>query len=148
MTFWQTARQFGGGGARARGTIRDCSEMKVQGWSRRGSPRLRQRHVPQNHAPAMVGWSNNRVDNAGDSVQRHNARRIRGSTLRAQAATHGVPERSAALLDKLHVGEFTKSRPRRSTITPWSRARTPVVRRQLGHEHIPTRFVDDVERFI
>ena len=55
----------------------------------------------------------------------------------------------AALLDKLHVGEFTKSRPRRSNDNALVEGKNAhVVRRQLGHEHIPTRFADDVERFL
>ena len=55
----------------------------------------------------------------------------------------------AKLLNKLRVGEFTKSRPRRSNdnaLVEGKNAR--VVRRHLGHEHIPIRFADDVERFL
>ena len=55
----------------------------------------------------------------------------------------------AALLDKLHVGEFTKSRPRRSNDNALVEGKNAhVVRKQLGHEHIPVRFAADVERFL
>ena len=54
----------------------------------------------------------------------------------------------AALLNKLHVGEFTKSRPRRSNDNALVEGKNAhVVRRQLGHEHIPVRFADDVDVF-
>ena len=55
----------------------------------------------------------------------------------------------AALLGKLHVGEFTKSRARRSNDNALVEGKNAhVVRKQLGHEHIPTRFADDVDRFL
>ena len=55
----------------------------------------------------------------------------------------------AALLEKLHVGEFTKSRPRRSNDNALVEGKNAhVVRRHLGHEHIPIRFADDVDRFL
>ena len=53
----------------------------------------------------------------------------------------------AALLNKLHV-EFTKSRPRRSNDNALVEGKNAhVVRKHLGHEHIPVRFADDVDRF-
>ena len=58
-----------------------------------------------------------------------------------------VNRRVAALLNKLHV-EFTKSRPRRSNDNALVEGKNAhVVRRHLGHEHIPIRFADDVDRF-
>ena len=55
----------------------------------------------------------------------------------------------ARLLNKLHVSEFTKSRPRRSNDNALVEGKNAhVVRRQLGHEHVPIRFADDVERFL
>ncbi len=58
------------------------------------------------------------------------------------------PRHVAALLNKLHVGEFAKSRPRRSNDNALVEGKNAhVVRRQLGHEHIPVRFADDVDVF-
>ena len=58
-----------------------------------------------------------------------------------------VNRRVAKLLNKLRV-EFTKSRPRRSNDNALVEGKNAhVVRRQLGHEHIPVRFADDVDRF-
>ena len=58
-----------------------------------------------------------------------------------------VNRRVAKLLNKLHV-EFTKSRPRRSNDNALVEGKNAhVVRRHLGHEHIPIRFADDVDRF-
>ena len=58
-----------------------------------------------------------------------------------------VNRRVAKLLNKLHV-EFTKSRPRRSNDNALVEGKNAhVVRRHLGHEHIPVRFADDVDRF-
>ena len=54
----------------------------------------------------------------------------------------------AALLNKLHVGEFTKSRPRRSNDNALVEGKNAhVVRKHLGHEHVPVRFAGDVDRF-
>ena len=59
-----------------------------------------------------------------------------------------INRRVAALLNKLHVGEFTKSRPRRSNDNALVEGKNAhVVRKHLGHEHIPVRFADDVDRF-
>ncbi len=54
----------------------------------------------------------------------------------------------AALLNKLHVRDFTKSRPRRSTDNALVEGKNAnVVRRFLGHEHIPQRFAPLVDAF-
>ena len=54
----------------------------------------------------------------------------------------------AALLNKLHVREFTKSRPRRSTDNALVEGKNAnVVRRFLGHEHIPRHFAPQVDAF-
>ena len=54
----------------------------------------------------------------------------------------------AALLNKLHIREFTKSRPRRSTDNALVEGKNAnVVRRFLGHEHIPRRFAALVDAF-
>ena len=59
-----------------------------------------------------------------------------------------VNHRVAALLNKLHVGEFTKSRPRHSNDNALVEGKNAhVVRRHLGHEHIPVRFAGDVDVF-
>ena len=54
----------------------------------------------------------------------------------------------AALLNKLHVRDFTKSRPRRSTDNALAEGKNAnVVRRFLGHDHIPQRFAPLVDAF-
>ena len=54
----------------------------------------------------------------------------------------------AALLNKLHVRDFTKSRPRRSTDNALVEGKNAnVVRRFLGHEHIPQQFAPWVDAF-
>ena len=54
----------------------------------------------------------------------------------------------AALLNKLHVRDFTKSRPRRSTDNALVEGKNAnVVRRFLGHDHIPQRFAPPVDAF-
>ena len=54
----------------------------------------------------------------------------------------------AALLNKLHVRDFTKSRPRRSTDNALVEGKNAnVVRRYLGHEHIPRHFAPQVDAF-
>ena len=59
-----------------------------------------------------------------------------------------INHRVADLLQKLHVGEFTKSRARRSNDNALAEGKNAnVVRRHLGHEHIPARFADDVDAF-
>ena len=59
-----------------------------------------------------------------------------------------VNHRVAALLNKLRVGEFTKSRARRSNDNALVEGKNAhVVRRHLGHEHVPARFAADVDAF-
>ena len=54
----------------------------------------------------------------------------------------------AAMLDKLHVPDFTKSRARRSNDNALVEGKNAsVVRRWLGHDHIPQRFASDVNAF-
>ena len=49
-----------------------------------------------------------------------------------------INHRVAAMLNKLHVEEFTKSRPRRSNDNALVESKNGnVVRRWLGHSHIP-----------
>ena len=55
----------------------------------------------------------------------------------------------AALLNKLPVRDFTKSRPRRSTDNALVEGKNAnVVRRFLGHEHIPQRFAPLIDAFL
>ena len=59
-----------------------------------------------------------------------------------------VNHRVAKLLHKLHVGQFTKSRPRRSNDNaPVESKNASVVRKYLGHDHIPRRFAPKVHSF-
>ena len=59
-----------------------------------------------------------------------------------------VNRQVAELLHKLHVGEFTKSRPRRSNDNALVEGKNgSVVRRYLGHGHIPRRFAGAVNAF-
>ena len=54
----------------------------------------------------------------------------------------------AELLNKLHVGDFTKSRARRSNDNALVEGRNgSVVRKWLGHGHIPKAFAADVDAF-
>ena len=63
----------------------------------------------------------------------------------SECVNHAV----AALLNKLHVRDFTKSRPRRSTDNALVEGKNAsVVRRFLGHEHIPRRFAPLVDAFV
>ena len=53
-----------------------------------------------------------------------------------------------ALLSKLHVSEFTKSRARRSNDNALAESKNgSVVRKHLGYAHIPGRFATQVNRF-
>ena len=59
-----------------------------------------------------------------------------------------VNHRVAALLDKLHIPDFTKSRARRSNDNaPVEGKNASVVRKWLGHDHIPQRFARQVNAF-
>ena len=60
-----------------------------------------------------------------------------------------VNHRVAALLNKLHVEEFTKSRPRHSNDNALVESKNAsVVRRYLGHDHIPRHHADLVNGFL
>ena len=54
----------------------------------------------------------------------------------------------AELLNKLHVGTFTKSRGRRTNDNALVESKNAsVVRKRLGYEHIPARFAEQVNTF-
>ena len=59
-----------------------------------------------------------------------------------------VNRRVANLLNKLHVGQFTKSRARRSNDNALVESKNAsVVRKWLGHAHIPAHFAEPVNAF-
>ena len=59
-----------------------------------------------------------------------------------------INHRVAALLDKLRVERFTKSRARHSNDNALVEGRNAnVVRKWFGHDHIPQRFAPEVNRF-
>ncbi len=59
-----------------------------------------------------------------------------------------INHRVAAMLNKLHVPDFTKSRARRSNDNALVEGKNAsVVRRWLGHDHIPQRFAPRVNAF-
>ena len=59
-----------------------------------------------------------------------------------------INHRVAALLDKLRVERFTKSRARHSNDNALAEGKNAnVIRRWFGHEHIPQRFAPEVNRF-
>ena len=59
-----------------------------------------------------------------------------------------INHRVAALLDKLRVERFTKSRARHSNDNALVEGKNAnVVRRWFGHDHIPQRFAPEVNRF-
>ena len=65
-----------------------------------------------------------------------------------RAGSEYINHTVAALLNKLHVRDFTKSRPRRSTDNALVEGKNAnVVRRFLGHDHIPQRFAPLVDAF-
>ena len=71
---------------------------------------------------------------------------IRG--FHADNGSEYINHRVAALLHKLHVGEFTKSRARRSNDNALVEGKNAhVVRKYLGHQHIPARFAEAVDDF-
>ena len=60
-----------------------------------------------------------------------------------------VNHRVVRLLNKLHVGQFTKSRPRRSNDNALVESRNGnVVRRWLGRTHIPEHLAPQVNAFL
>ena len=59
-----------------------------------------------------------------------------------------INHRIAELLEKLRVERFTKSRARTSNDNALVEGKNAhIVRRWFGHDHIPQRFADDVNRF-
>ena len=60
-----------------------------------------------------------------------------------------INHRVAEMLNKLHVEEFTKSRPRRSNDNALVESKNGnVVRRWLGHSHIPERLAPQTNAFL
>ena len=60
-----------------------------------------------------------------------------------------INHRVAEFLDKLHIGEFTKSRPRKSNDNALVESKNgSVVRRWLGHIHIPGHLAPQVDAFL
>ena len=60
-----------------------------------------------------------------------------------------INHRVAAMLNKLHVKEFTKSRPRRSNDNALVESKNGnVVRRWLGHSHIPEHLAPPANAFL
>lgn len=73
---------------------------------------------------------------------------VRGPGLSRRQRPEYVNHAVAEPLAKLHVGQFTKSRPRRSTDNALVEGKNAsVVRRFLGREHIPRRFAALVHAF-
>ncbi len=67
----------------------------------------------------------------------------------ADNGTEYVNHRVAGLLNKLHVGQFTKSRPRRSNDNALVESKNGnVVRRWLGRTHIPESLAPRVNAFL
>ena len=59
-----------------------------------------------------------------------------------------VNHQVARLLNKLHIGQFTRSRPRRSNDNALAESKNgSVVRKHFGHAHIPSRFATEVNEF-
>ena len=72
--------------------------------------------------------------------------RIKG--FHADNGSEYINHRVAALLTKLHVGRFTKSRARHSNDNALVEGKNAsVVRKWLGHGHIPARFAAEVHAF-
>ncbi len=59
-----------------------------------------------------------------------------------------INRKVAALLQALHIDEFTKSRPRRSNDNALVESKNgSVIRKHLGHGHIPSRYAERVNTF-
>ena len=68
--------------------------------------------------------------------------------IHADNGSEYVNHRVAALLNKLRIGEFTKSRPRHCNDNALAESKNAsVVRKHLGHGHIPRRFAPVVNEF-
>ena len=76
--------------------------------------------------------------------------------IHADNGSESIHHRVAALLNKLRIGEFTKSRPRHCNDNAPRSSRgqalaesknASVVRKHIGHGHIPRRFAPLVNEF-
>ena len=68
--------------------------------------------------------------------------------IHADNGSEYVNHRVAALLNKLRIGEFTKSRPRHCNDNALAESKNAsVVRKHLGHGHLPRRFAPVVNEF-
>ena len=66
----------------------------------------------------------------------------------ADNGTEFINRKVAALLEALHIDEFTKSRPRRSNDNALVESKNgSVIRKHLGHGHIPSRHAERVNAF-
>ncbi len=71
---------------------------------------------------------------------------IRG--FHADNGSEYINPRVAALLNKLHIGQFTKSRPRQCNDNALVESKNgAVIRSYLGYDHIPQRFAPEVNAF-
>ena len=74
---------------------------------------------------------------------------FRVSAFHADNGSEYINHRVAAMLNKLHIEEFTKSRPRRSNDNALVESKNgSVVRRWLGHSHIPERLAPHANAFL
>ena len=72
--------------------------------------------------------------------------RVRG--FHADNGSEFINRKVAALLEALHIGEFTKSRPRRSNDNALVESKNgSVIRKHLGRGHIPGRYAKRVNAF-
>ena len=73
---------------------------------------------------------------------------LRQRVAQGRAGSEYINRRVAGLLDKLRVGDFTNSRARRSNDNALVEGKNgSVVRKWLGHGHIPKRFAAEVDAF-
>ena len=71
-----------------------------------------------------------------------------GLGFHADNGSEYINHQVAALLEKLRVGRFTKSRARHSNDNALVEGKNAhVIRRWFGHDHIPQRFAPEVNRF-
>ena len=69
--------------------------------------------------------------------------------MRASTGSEFINHRVAEMLNKLHVEDFTKSRPRRSNDNALVESKNGnVVRRWLGHSHIPEGLTPQTNAFL
>ena len=70
------------------------------------------------------------------------------AALSADNGSEFINHQVAALLNKLHIGQFTKSRARRTNDNALVESKNAsVVRKHFGHAHIPARFAPEVNHF-